>query len=137
MSLEAKIAHQGGIGNKIEHVTQKIDCSTHPTRTGYETGEYDVSDPVLIIAILVPSNRAETWRNVWSFTTLPSPREILVLSSTAIHAGVSRRDDAGAWPKRAMVIEERDLVLESIGFTVPLAALYRMTRLARGESGGD
>ncbi len=49
----------------------------------YETEEYDVSNPVLIVEILSQSNRAETWQNVWSFTTIPSLREILILSSTA------------------------------------------------------
>ena len=52
------------------------------TCTRYDTEEYDVSNPVLIVEILSPSNRSETWQNVWSFTTIPSVREILVLSST-------------------------------------------------------
>jgi Uma2 family endonuclease len=56
------------------------------TCTPYETEEYDVSNPVLIVDVLSPPNRAETWRNVWSFTTIPSLKEILLLSSTAIRA---------------------------------------------------
>jgi Uma2 family endonuclease len=101
------------------------------TCTGYETEEYDVSNPVLIAEILSPSNRAETWQNVWSFTTIPSLREILILSSTAIRAELLRRGTDGNWPAASTVIEDGDLILESIGLTVGLAAIYRTTRLAR------
>jgi Uma2 family endonuclease len=41
------------------------------TCTQYETEEYDVSDPVLIVEVLSPSNRAETWQNCGH--TRPSP----------------------------------------------------------------
>jgi Uma2 family endonuclease len=102
------------------------------TCTRYETEEYDVSNPVLIVEILSPSNRADTWRNVWAFTTIPSVQEILLLSSTAIRAELLRRGSDGSWPGSSTVIESGDLVLESIGLTVPLDAIYRTTRLARG-----
>jgi Uma2 family endonuclease len=102
------------------------------TCTRYETEEYDVSNPVLIVEILSPSNRAETWQNVWSFTTIPSLREILILSSTAIRAELLRRDGDGNWPAAPTVIEDGDLVLDSIDFTVKLAEIYRTTRLAHG-----
>jgi Uma2 family endonuclease len=101
------------------------------TCTRYETEEYDVSNPVLIAEILSPSNRAETWQNVWSFTTIPSLREILILSSTAVRAELLRRGSDGNWPAASTVIEDGDLILDSIGFNVPLAAIYRTTRLAR------
>jgi Uma2 family endonuclease len=40
-------------------------------------------DPVVVIEILSPANRADTWANVWSYVTIPSVREILVISSTS------------------------------------------------------
>jgi Uma2 family endonuclease len=101
------------------------------TCTRYETEEYDVSNPVLIVEVLSPSNRAETWRNVWAFATIPSLHEILILSSTAIRAELLRRGSDGSWPAAATVIEDGDLILDSIGLAVPLAAIYRTTRLAR------
>ena len=104
------------------------------TCTRYETEEYDVSNPILIAEILSPSNRAETWQNVWSFTTIPSLREILILSSTSIRAEVLRRDAEGNWPATSTVIEDGDLVLDSIGLTLPLAAIYRTTRLVAGQT---
>lgn len=102
------------------------------TCTRYEAEEYDVSDPVLIVEILSPSNRTDTWRNVWAFTTVPSLREILLLSSTPVRAELLRRDSDGNWPAASTVIEDGDLVLDSIDFTVPLAEVYRTTRLTRG-----
>ncbi len=99
--------------------------------TRYTTEEYDVTNPVLIVEILSPSNRAETWLNVWAYTTIPSLREILLLSSTAIRAEVLRRDSEGHWPPGPIVVEDGDLTLASIDMTVDLAAIYRTTRLAR------
>jgi len=101
------------------------------TCTRYETEEYDVSDPVLIVEVVSPSNRADTWRNVWAYSTIPSLREILLLSSTAVRAEVLRRGSDGSWPEAATVIEDGDLVLDSIDFSVTLAEVYRTTRLAR------
>ena len=57
------------------------------TCTRYETEEYDVSNPVLIVEIVSPSNRNETWQNVWSFTIISSLREILLLSGSSSHYG--------------------------------------------------
>jgi Uma2 family endonuclease len=102
------------------------------TCTRYETEEYDVSNPVLIVEILSPSNRADTWRNVWAFTTIPTLQEILLLSSTSVRAELLSRGNDGSWPAASTVIEEGDLILASIDFTMPLARLYRSTRLARG-----
>jgi Uma2 family endonuclease len=101
------------------------------TCTRYDIEEYDVSNPVLIVEILSPSNRADTWRNVWAFATIPGLHEILIVSSTAVRAELLRRGVDGSWPASSTVIEDGDLVLESIGFAVPLTAIYRTTRLAR------
>ena len=101
------------------------------TCSRYETEEYDVSNPVLIVEVLSPSNRADTWRNVWAFTTIPSLGEILILSSTAIRAELLRRGSDGHWSAASTVIEDGDLILDSIDFTMPLAGIYRTTRLAR------
>jgi Uma2 family endonuclease len=96
----------------------------------YQSEEHAISDPVLIVEILSASNRAETWSNVWTYTTLPSVREILVVHSFEIGADLLRRDGEGNWPEKPLVIPaEGELVLESIGFRCPLADLYRTTRL--------
>ena len=88
-------------------------------------------DPVLIIEILSPSNRAETWMNVWSYTTIPSAREILVLHSDRIGAELLRRGADGVWPERPLTVEDGDLTLDSIGYVGSITAFYRNTWLSR------
>lgn len=96
--------------------------------------EYAIDEPVLLVEILSPSNRSETWINVWAYTTIPSVREILVVDSTRMRAELLRRDAEGNWPERPLVIEDGDVELQSIDFRVPLTTLYRRTRLARGTA---
>ena len=89
-----------------------------------------LEDPVLVIEILSPSNQAETWSNVWTYTSIPSVREILVIRTAEIRADLLRRYPDGTWPERPIELREGDLELTSIGFRAPLAALYRTTHLA-------
>ena len=100
--------------------------------TPYQDEEYDLANPVLIIEILSPSNRAETWTNVWACTTMPSVNEILVLQGTKIGTELLRRDAMGNWPEQPIAIEDGVLELQSIGFSVDIAILYQDTRLATG-----
>lgn len=85
--------------------------------------------PVLVVEILSPNNQKETWANVWTYTTIPSVREILVLNSFRISAEVLRRNPDGGWPQEALSVISGDLVLDSVGLRVPLADIYRNTRL--------
>jgi Uma2 family endonuclease len=86
--------------------------------------------PVLLVEILSPSNADETWANVWSFATIPSVREILVISNTAVTADLLRRDPTGAWPEAAARVEAGGmLALDSIGPELPLTDVYRTTNL--------
>ncbi len=92
-------------------------------------GDKALRDPVLLIEILSPGNRAETWTNVWSYATIPSVREILVLHSAAIGADLLRRAVDGTWPERPQAIAQDDVTLESIAYLGPIAAFYRSTWL--------
>jgi Uma2 family endonuclease len=100
------------------------------TCSGYESEESALADPVLVIEILSPGNQAETWANVWAYATIPSVREILVLKTAVIGAELLRRNPDGSWPNQPTVIEAGEMKLESIGFSMSLAAAYRTTRLA-------
>ena len=100
------------------------------TCSGYDTEESALTDPVLLIEILSPSNQAETWANVWTYTTIPSVHEILVLKTASISAELLRRTPDGSWPEQPLILADGELALESIGFRIPLAAAYRTTRLA-------
>ncbi|MGE0225459.1 MAG: Uma2 family endonuclease [Acetobacteraceae bacterium] len=98
--------------------------------------EYALTDPVLVIEILSPSNQAETWANVWAYATIPSVREILIVHSTAVAADLLRRDADGDWPDRPLRIEDDGVLdLQTVGFQAPVAALYRATRLAPPAAG--
>ena len=101
------------------------------TCSGYRTEETVLSEPVLLVEILSPSNQSKTWSNVWTYTSIPSAQEILVVHSDRIAAELLRRSAEGAWPERPTTIAEGDLVLESIGFRAVLAELYTRTRLVR------
>jgi len=96
----------------------------------YDLEESALSDPVLVIEILSPSNEAETRVNVWAYTTIPSVKEILIVTTAAIGAELLRRNADGSWPDRPLAIGAGELTLESIDFRVPLTAVYRSTRLA-------
>ena len=101
------------------------------TCSDYQEEEYDLTDPVLLVEILSPRNRAETWTNVWAYTTMPSVQEILILHSAQFGAELLRRNPDGSWPAQPVTIDDGDMELASIGFRVRLVALYRTTRLAR------
>jgi Uma2 family endonuclease len=101
------------------------------TCTSYDVEEATLRDPILIVEILSPSNAAETWTNIWAYTSIPSVREILILHTTQICADLLRRDPNGNWPETPTTIAQGDLALESVTLSVPLASLYRATRLAR------
>lgn len=94
-----------------------------------KTVEAYLEAPVLLVEILSPSNKAETWSNVWTYTTIPSVKEILILRSDAIGAELLRRNEDGTWPAETIKIGSGIVALESIGFLFELTEAYRGTRL--------
>jgi Uma2 family endonuclease len=98
-----------------------------------EPGQIALPDPLLIVEILSPTNESETWENVWTYVSIPSVQEVLVLRSATIAADLLRRRPDAAWPEEPMQLGANDeLPLQCIGLTVPLAELYIGTYLARG-----
>lgn len=88
-------------------------------------------EPLLLVEILSPSNERETRANTWAYTTVPSVREILLVRSTRVEAELLRRREDGTWPEQPELVPAGGtLDLVSVGFTVPLIALYRTTALA-------
>lgn len=93
--------------------------------------EHLVTDPLLLIEILLPSNAKETWDNVWSYASIPRVHEILVVSSTEILAQLLRRLPDGIWPENPEQITASDVLhLDSIDLSFPLRHAYRTTSLA-------
>ena len=94
-------------------------------------GAHDIPDPMLIVEVLSPSNRRETWDNVRSFMTLPSVNEIAIVHSNRVFAELLVRDAEGAWPVDTVGFSGNDtLRLGSIDFEAPVTAFYRGTYLA-------
>jgi Uma2 family endonuclease len=90
-----------------------------------------MQDPVVLIEILSPTNARETRANVWAYTSIPSVAEIVLVRSTSVAAEVLRRQSDGSWPGEPQHIgADGDLVLESIGFQIPLRAAYRTSGIA-------
>ncbi len=82
--------------------------------------------PLVVVEILSPSNKADTWANVWTYVTIPSVLEILVLHAAEVRADLLRREADGTWPDNPVSLTMGDPVtLESIDFAAPLAAFYR------------
>ena len=91
-----------------------------------------LDEPVVIVEVLSPSNESDTRRNVIAFKSIWSVREILLVRSSRVEAELLRRSQDGTWPAAPILLRsDADLTLESIGFVTPLAALYRLTGLAR------
>jgi Uma2 family endonuclease len=95
-----------------------------------EPGQYILRDPLVLIEI--PSDDvADTWDNVWSYTTIPTVREIAVVHSTRVLVELLRRDGDGNWLAEPEEIGTKDtLRLDSIGFACVLADVYAQTHLA-------
>ncbi len=62
------------------------------TCASYASEDAALTTPVLVVEILSPNNQAETWANVWTYTSIPSVREILVLRTAIIGADLLRRN---------------------------------------------
>jgi Uma2 family endonuclease len=87
--------------------------------------DMSLPDPILLIEILSPGNKADTWANVWAYCTIPTVQEIVVLASTRIEADVLRRDADGNWPANpTRVGPDGILALASIGFSALLRDMY-------------
>lgn len=90
-----------------------------------------VTDPVLLVEILSPSNESETWESIRACATIPSVREILVVDSTRIHVEVFRTDERGVWAEESETVEAGGtLRLASIEAEFAIEEVYAGTHLA-------
>jgi Uma2 family endonuclease len=89
-----------------------------------------VPEPVFLVEILSPGNEGKTRSNIWTYTTIPSVREILAIRSTRREVELFRREDDGNWPASPEIVRPPELLeLSSLGFTTPVADLYRTAGL--------
>jgi Uma2 family endonuclease len=94
-------------------------------------GQHDVPDPVVIIELLSPSNKADTWDNVRNYATVPSIGEIVIIDTVRVHADALTRDGKGHWPPNPHVVKRGGIIsTPSLKFDRPLDHAYRDTYLA-------
>ncbi len=95
-----------------------------------ETKGLAMPEPTLLIEVLSPSDAASIRANFWACAAIPSVREILIVHSARLEAELLRRGADGVWPEAPAVFHPpAALELDSVGFSVPLEALYRTTGL--------
>ena len=93
-------------------------------------GQIVIEDPILLIEILSPSNRAKTWTNVWAYTTIPSVREIVVVHSTRVEVQILRPSTDRIWPDAPeTILKGGHLRFTSIGFEGSIETIYAGTPL--------
>jgi Uma2 family endonuclease len=108
-----------GAQNNVRSPDLGVSCAKTATEG------YALDQPVLLIEILSPSNRAETWSNVWTYTTIPSVQQILVIDSTKIEAKLLTRQADGTWPDVPEVRAAGAIVaVTCIGFEPACDAFY-------------
>jgi Uma2 family endonuclease len=101
-----------------------------------QIGDVMTPEPLLLIEVLSPGNKTETYENVRAYATIPSVREIIVIHSTTIKAEILVRESNGDWPSNATEIYNGAvLTLSSIKASFPLVQLYASTHLAPSTPG--
>jgi Uma2 family endonuclease len=95
-----------------------------------QKGGHDVPDPVIIVELLSPSNKADTWDNVRNYTTVPSIGQIVIIDTTQVYADVLVRNSLGHWPDDALELTIGGTIhFPSINFDLPLIDADRGTHL--------
>ena len=93
--------------------------------------QIDMPDPILLVEILSPSNEADIWSNIWTYGTLPSLLDVLIVHSTKVTVQLLSRGPDGTWPDNAVKFNRADSVrLPSIDLACPVDAFYAGTRFA-------
>jgi Uma2 family endonuclease len=121
-----RVVIEGGVQPKVRANVNVRVPDLAVTCTPAEPEDRLLRDPLILLEILSSSNKAATWANVWSYATIPSVQEILVLHSTEILGHLLRRQANGDWPDNPEVLVPGDMLrLDRIGFLAPIAAFYR------------
>jgi Uma2 family endonuclease len=95
-----------------------------------EKQDRDLPDPIVIVELLSPSNKADTWDNVRNYMTLPSIKEIAVIETERVYAHLFIRDTEGKWTADPLELQPGHVIqLASIDYDLPLDAAYAGTYL--------
>jgi len=89
-----------------------------------DNDEYFAKRPVLVVEVESPSTSAIDRREkLIAYRKLESLQEYLMLAQDRISCEIYRRDQAGNWWSEQLG-PDRELRLESVGVSLPLASLY-------------
>lgn len=86
-------------------------------------------DPILIVEVLSPGNKRETWESIRALATIPALQDILVVDSEDISVELFSRDASGHWPASGQTVTSGSVLLASLDFAMPLAEIYAGTQL--------
>jgi Uma2 family endonuclease len=124
VGTEAPIVPRLHANDNVRAPDLAVTCST-------EQGGKLFPDPVLIIEVLSPSNKRETWESILACATIPTLAEIVVVDSERIHVEIYRRHPQTGWPVDPDVVATAMTVeFASIGLIVTVADIYAGTHLA-------
>ena len=131
-----RVVSQGGIAPRLRanwnYRVPELAVTCAPNRADVHM----TPEPVLLIEVLSPSNRRDTWSNVPLYASIPSVMEILLVESEEVGAELLRRRSDGSWPEDPESFEPGSGIrLESIGLEVPIAEIYVGTHLTRPAEG--
>ena len=89
-----------------------------------------LENPVLLVEVLSPGNKAKTWTNIWAYTTIASVKQLLVIGSTKVDVKLITRLPDGTWPDTPQSLGREDqAALTCIEMVLPVVDIYRGTRL--------
>jgi Uma2 family endonuclease len=128
---DCRVATEPGVQPKVRGKSNVRVPDLAVTCTRQEPGDRLLREPVVVIEILSPSNKAETWQNVWSYVTIPSVREVLVVCSAEVRIDLLRRESSGAWPDDPLPLRSGDNV--KAGLTGYDANYLRLARHLRAD----
>lgn len=80
---------RAGINPRVPDLA--VTCET------LQSGQVSLAEPMVIVEVLKPSNEPDGWDIVWTYASVPSVREILVVHSTRVSAELLRRLLDGSW----------------------------------------
>lgn len=111
------------------HANDNVRAPDSAVACDASQSEKTFQNPILIIEILSPSNKRETWESIYAMATISTLTEIAVVESEKVE--VFRREPDGGWPKSGVTfVAGEDVQFASIGASFPIAEIYAGTVLA-------
>jgi Uma2 family endonuclease len=123
--LPYRVITEGSVQPRVAANTNIRVPDVVVARQANELGQMVADAPIVAIEVVSLSNAAATRNNAMLYMTIPSIREIVLLSSTRIEAELLVRGHDGDWPADAHIIAAGEtLAFQSIGFECRVDDIY-------------